>query len=217
MKKLIKKNYKFILGMIIGLIWSSGIAYAATILFDSDEVSYDNTTSGLSATNVQSALDELYVESTSYQLFETRVSTLESQIYPVGSIYISTTKTTASAVASLFGGTWVSFGTGRTLVGVDTSDTSFDTVEETGGEKTHTLTYSEIPQHNHYLRMNGLGTTKRVTYNTANCPANGASCAGISLAGSGYDVLIVDGGNPGGGAHNNLQPYITVYMYKRTA
>ena len=106
MKKVIKKNYKFILGVIIGLIWSSGIAYAATILFESSEVSYDNTTSGLSATNVQSALDELYVESTTYQLFESRVSSIESKLYPVGSYY-ETSDSSLNPNTS-FGGTWAS-------------------------------------------------------------------------------------------------------------
>ena len=123
MKKFIKTNIRIILGFALGLVWSSGIAYAATILFDSYEVSYDNTTSGLNATNVQSALDELYVESTSYQLFESRVSTLESQIYPVGSVYISTTITSASDVGALLGGTWEAISQGRVLIGAGTNGT----------------------------------------------------------------------------------------------
>ena len=71
------------------------------------------------------------------------------QVYPVGSIYITTTEDTVAKVQAKFGGTWVAYASGRTLVGVDTNDTSFDTIEETGGEKTHTLTTSEMPSHTH--------------------------------------------------------------------
>lgn len=57
-KEKTKSNIKFIIGLIVGLTLTGG-AYAATILFDSEEVSYDNTTSGLTSTNVQDALTEL--------------------------------------------------------------------------------------------------------------------------------------------------------------
>ena len=178
MKRVIKKNYKFILGIVIRLIWSSGIAYAATILFDSDEVSYDNTTSNLQSTNVQDALDELYIESTSYQLFESRVSTLESQIYPVGSVYISTTKSTAAQVKALFGGTWEAIGQGRVLIGAGTgtdelgnsmtftagstggsttagNSSGTQTITNPLGEYTHQLNTNEMPSHTHtYNRSN---------------------------------------------------------------
>ena len=60
--------------------------------------------------------------------------------YPVGSIYISVASTSP---ATLFGGTWVAFGAGRVLVGINSGDADFDTVEETRGEKTHTLTAAE--------------------------------------------------------------------------
>jgi len=79
------------------------------------------------------------------------------RIYPVGSIYISVSNTNPS---TLFGGTWVSFGSGRSLVGIDTSNTNFDIVEETGGATSisytpsgtvgnHTLTVDELPSHTH--------------------------------------------------------------------
>ena len=50
-------------------------------------------------------------------------------------------------------GTWTAFGTGRTIVGVDSSDTDFDAVRETGGSKTHTLTIAELPAHTHQLGL----------------------------------------------------------------
>ena len=73
---------------------------------------------------------------------ENQLKALTDAVYPVGSIYISVKSTNPS---SFFGGTWTAFGTGRTLVGINTSDTNFDTVEKTGGTATHTLTTTEMP------------------------------------------------------------------------
>lgn len=127
-----------------------------------------------------------------------------SAIYPVGSIYMSATMSTAAQVQAAFGGTWVAWGAGRVPVGVDTTQTEFDTVEETGGEKTHTLTIAEMPSHAHKVH------------------------AGWGAGSMGNNYFRVDSNNPrsqwddtfptgGDQAHNNLQPYITCYMYKRTA
>jgi hypothetical protein len=120
-------------------------------------------------------------------------------VYPVGSIYISTVPTNPG---TLFGvGTWVAFGAGRTLVGLDAGQTEFDTVEETGGEKTHTLTVAEMPVHSHaeWGNVSNAGQA-----GTGVGPNTGAKNQPTENAG-------------GGGAHNNLQPYIVVYMWKRTA
>jgi microcystin-dependent protein len=108
--------------------------------------------------------------------------------------------------ATLLGlGTWVAFGAGRVLVGRDAGDADFDTAEETGGEKTHTLTEAEIPSHAH----------------AENAPASasgGALKLGIDSNASGSQAAGLNtGAAGGGGAHNNLQPYIVVYMWKRTA
>ena len=73
------------------------------------------------------------------------LSSLWDQIYPVGSIYITANATNPSV---LFGGTWEQL-KGKFLVGVDSSDTDFETSGKTGGEKTHTLTVDEIPSHTH--------------------------------------------------------------------
>lgn len=67
-------------------------------------------------------------------------------VYPVGSIYISINSNNPS---SFFGGTWVAFGSGKTLVGLDGSQTEFNVVEKIGGSKTHTLSVPEMPQHTH--------------------------------------------------------------------
>ena len=80
-----------------------------------------------------------------------RLHMLET-IYPVGSIYINAGVATNPGTLLGFG-TWTAFGTGRTIVGVDSSDTDFDTVRETGGAKTHQLTISELPAHTHNVTM----------------------------------------------------------------
>lgn len=122
--------------------------------------------------------------------------------YPVGSIYMSATMSSASQVEAAFGGTWVAWGAGKVPVGVDTSDTDFNTVEKTGGEKTHTLTIAEMPKHTHLQQLGGMLTTTN-------------SAPGECVVGKSNNINVSPTG--GDGAHNNLQPYITCYMYKRTA
>ena len=124
--------------------------------------------------------------------------------YPVGSIYMNAAVATNPGTLLGFG-TWVAFGAGKVPVGIDSSDTDFDAAEETGGAKTHTLTTSEIPSHTH-------------TYSES---SNGPAAQGV---GGGYNPATAVGrqeansGSTGGGqTHNNLQPYIVVYMWKRTA
>lgn len=131
-------------------------------------------------------------------------------LYPVGSIYMSATMSTVEQVQAAFGGTWTKWGAGRVPVGVDTSQTEFDTVEETGGEKTHQLTVAEMPSHNHNVRAGFEGgRNDQLGYNHSF-----GSPAGYRSGGDGGNFIEDKGGNA---AHNNLQPYITCYMYKRTA
>ena len=123
-------------------------------------------------------------------------------IYPVGSIYISTSSTNPGTTFNR--GTWEAFATGRTLVGIDTSQSEFDTVEETGGAKTHTLSINEMPSHNHgftIYRTNGVAQAAVPGKASDADTPNGASTTSEG----------------GGQAHNNLQPYIVTYMWKRTA
>lgn len=124
-------------------------------------------------------------------------------MHPVGSIYMSVDSTNP---AQVFGfGTWVAWGAGRVPVGVDTNQTEFDTVEETGGEKTHTLTIEEMPSHNHNTYSAG---------GSSGYPYRIPQADGINSDQNSYCATMPNGG---GQAHNNLQPYITCYMWKRTA
>lgn len=133
----------------------------------------------------------------------THSNTLLNKLWPVGSVYISVSPTNPGT--SMGFGTWVAFATGRTLVGIDTGQTEFDTVEETGGAKTHTLTIPEMPSHTHtFSQQVGVNGNRNFT-------------------GTGFNPMTVDNNSVsinatgGGGAHNNLQPYIVTYMWKRTA
>jgi hypothetical protein len=149
----------------------------------------------------------------------TKLAATLTAVYPVGSIYISVVSTNP---ASVFGfGTWVAFGAGKTLVGLNSTDADFDTAEETGGEKTHQLSTAELAAHGHTqdAHSHGIGAAYRT----------GASSDWWTVNSS--DPYIKDGmgekdtsnatatnQNTGSNtAHNNLQPYIVVYMFKRTA
>lgn len=188
-------------------------------------------------------------------------SSLLDLVHPVGSIYMSVNNTNPG---TLFGGTWVAWGSGRVPVGVNASDADFNTVEKQAGAKTVTLTkeQSGLPAHSHgftqptvsggavtngitggehyhgvrstapsqriwfattitdsrYRALETSGTpsitdnsvysTKPQTH-THNLPAHTHSVSG--------GAVQTNNGANANQAHNNLQPYITCYMWKRTA
>lgn len=123
-------------------------------------------------------------------------------LYPVGTIYTSVSNANPGLT---MGGTWELFGAGKTLVGVDTTDTDFNASEKTGGEKTHTLTIDEMPSHNHNKLKLRWGTA---------AGANAVYGSNGSGSGSDRDSESYEGG---GLPHNNLPPYITVYFWKRVS
>jgi len=124
-------------------------------------------------------------------------------VYPVGSIYINAAVTTNPATLLGFG-TWTAFGTGRVIVGYNASDTDFDALQETGGAKTHTLTTAEMPSHTHTSSLRGNGEDE--LQNIPSASDNTDPSLTMTTAATG-----------GGGAHNNVQPYIVAYMWRRTA
>ena len=147
---------------------------------------------------------------------------LLAYIYPVGSIKMTADNTNPSTYLV---GTWVAWGAGKVPVGVDTTDTDFATVEKTGGEKEHILTTNEMPSHEHTTMydyygntyLNGglvkmSGTPSFETEKSSNCYIVSRSGADLT------DHYVATTGSQGSGrGHNNLQPYITCYMWKRTA
>lgn len=155
-----------------------------------------------SAGDIATMLNDIERELEELKTTQLRV---REELFPVGSIYMSTTMSTVSQVQSAFGGSWVSWGSGRVPVGVNTSDSSFNTVEKTGGEKTHTLTVSEMPAHTHSLVV-----PPRYSWEYG----SGGAMYGQNSSTSAENPQNT-GSTGGDGAHNNLQPYITCYMYKR--
>ena len=247
MKKIGKNAKLYLIGMIIGGITLGLTTVVADTIINSTNVSYKTST-------VKAALDDLY---------GLTADDVWQKIYPVGSIYISAVSTSP---ATLFGGTWVEFGKGRTLVGVDTSDTSFNTVEKTGGSKTKTIAVGNLPAHTHGVNINTNSTNHN--HGTINTTNNGAHAHSVLWGSSELHITPATGGskkvleltawkwvekvksgpiltnstgshshsvtinNSGGHTHNvngntgstgngtalNTQdPYITVYMWKRTA
>lgn len=145
------------------------------------------------------------------------VTTLTKQLFllmhPVGCIYMSTSSVSPQIT---FGGSWTRWGNGRVPVGVSSADNDFNTVEKTGGEKTHVLTTQELAEHYHEpaasLPVVMHKQTPTVTETSFSLVYDSTErnqfyedeeCSGMKA-----------GGNQ---AHNNLQPYITCYMWKRTA
>lgn len=117
--------------------------------------------------------------------------------------------------STLFGGTWVAWGSGRVPVGVNTSDINFSTVEKTGGSSTVTLTTEQMPKHEHGLIRYSGEAIYEVDQNTSTSNWT----AYMSYGATTYQKLGQYKTSQVGSssAHNNLQPYITCYMWKRTA
>jgi microcystin-dependent protein len=129
-------------------------------------------------------------------------------VYPVGSIYMSINSTSP---ATLFGGRWEAISQGRTLVGVGTgTDINGDSMtwaaETEGGEYFHTLSIDEMPSHSHSVGLANRGTSSSSGFNWAYGNQYGVY--------GGTEFVIPKGG---GQAHNNIQPFFAVYMWKRTA
>ena len=147
------------------------------------------------------------------------------KVYPVGSIYMSTVSTNP---ATLFGfGTWEAMPAGRVLLaqGKSSWGTTYN-AGSTGGEATHQLTVGELPSHNHSGSTNTTGehthtfaVTSEENSNDSNKPTVGYNNAGTyttSSAGNHSHTVTIN--NTGSNtAHNNMMPYISVYMWKRTA
>ena len=252
----------------------------------STKIGYSDN-SNLGADNVQAAIDGTCTKFSS-QLTnlknEVKTETI-NEMYPVGSIYITTLISTASELEKTLGvGTWESYASGKTLVGVGTGTDSNSVsktfkVNETGGEYTHNLTTSEIPSHSHSIpslsgtaSSTGSGYSFSHTCKTKTTSSNGDHSHSLYNQVDNYSgaILNVGGGNStvkiyykkdnstktlnagahthsyedcylnklsgveahahtvsttaattgkvgGNEAHNNIQPYLAVYMYKRTS
>lgn len=142
------------------------------------------------------------------------VSQFVEMIYPVGSIYMSAN---ATSPETLFGGTWAQIN-GRFLIGTGTPENNDDGTSpgsynyaagSTGGEATHKLTVNEMPSHNHAINA---------SYSN---PGSSSSNNGKLLAGDNNNGWLWNHATTSysgdGAAHNNMPPYLAVYMWQRTA
>ena len=167
-------------------------------------------------------LSSLYQKIKSYMAVKDDILDI---IYPINSIYMSTNSTSP---ATLFGGTWTRWALGKVLVGQqpDTTEITLDSSEEV------ILTTSQMPSHNHgeisltgnVWNISDQGTSARcnptgiLSKRASNEQVGYCSSEGKNDTLDGFDIDLshthnAEGSNQG---HNNLQPYITCYMWKRT-
>ena len=227
---------------------------ATSYAISANNIGYTDNSS-IGADNVQAAIDGTCTKF-SNQLTNLKKDVI-NEMYPKGSIYITTELTTKKDVEGKFGGTWESYGAGKTLVGIDTSDTSFNTVGKTSGSKlnsttltvanlpshsheysksnstteSHTLTVNEIPSHSHTTGISGtqsFNPSTAISGSGKTAVVSFSQLAGTNTAATGgsqghtHDIKFVSTSTTKVGSGtafttSTLQPYIVVYMWRRTA
>jgi hypothetical protein len=166
------------------------------------------------------------------------ITAVKSALFPVGAIYTAIVSTNPGTLLGF--GTWSAFGAGRVMVGFDSGNALFDTAEETGGNAdaitvshTHTATSTVTDAgHSHGLMgSSSTGTTRGLVEGTNRnvqggdgTPSRGyvqtASTGGENLVETkttGVTVATTNSSTGSSGTNANYQPYITVYIWKRTA
>jgi len=142
------------------------------------------------------------------------ITAAKQALNPIGSLYFNATDGTNPATLLGFG-TWVAFGVGRVLVGLDSGDALFDTAEETGGSKD-----AVVVSHNHGITDSGHNHTTLTNKGTSQQNEGGDAGGGyqgpltVTSSTSTTGISINSAGVSGTNA--NLQPYITAYVWKRT-
>lgn len=233
------KNYKIVVGLIVGMVLSSTYTYAATsYAIESKNISYEDNSS-LGVDNVQAAIDGTCTK------FSTQLTNLKQEVinemYPKGSIYITTELSTPAAVAEKLGGTWVAYGQGRTLVGVGSNGTTTYAANSSGGKSTATLSTTNLPSHAHTIpSLSGTTVATNHTFPLAGSGAYSITPGGITdsvVLGTKYSTDIKGSdyveipslslstvasttttcNNCNGTSFSVQDPYVTVYMYKRVA
>lgn len=134
------------------------------------------------------------------------VNSLANLFFPIKKIVIFNDNDDHS---NYLGFTWERIASGKMLIGIDSTDTDFNTIGKVGGEKTHTLTIDEMPQHNHkisrFINQKGFSTPfndPNTGWGLKNDDVNGVN-----------DIMTTYSG--GGQAHNNMPPYYVVAYWQR--
>lgn len=151
---------------------------------------------------------------------------LKTTIYPIGYI-LTTIDQNYDPNIAISGTTWVRFAEGKTIVGVDTADTDFNTSEKTGGTKSVTLTSSQsgLPAHNHTATQ---AAHSHKLYKSVESGGSQREIRSVEKRKGGWVLNLISSVQPAvtvdnapaqnaASAHTNLQPYVTVFFWKRTA
>ena len=183
-----------------------------------------NASEAFSATTANAGTNTTQVASTAFvtaaNLAQTQITAavINALVYPVGSIYFNAAVATNPATLLGFG-TWQAYGGGRVMVGVHTSGT-FDGLNETGGHETdsHALSIAELPAHGHPYSVTSSSTpTSGSTGGFMTSSHQGSSGPNTGSVSGSTGSQIGGQGSGSAHAHDIVQPYITVYMWKRTA
>ncbi len=169
------------------------------------------------------------------------ITAVKAALFPVGAIYTAVVSTNPGTLLGF--GTWTAFGAGRVMVGFDSGNSLFDTAEETGGSAdavtvshTHTGTTDSNGSHTHFVAAND-GNTGKAYPNTTVTSSNyvssnawdgssesyildgtsGTASIGLTNSNGSHTHTFTTGSTGSSGTNANYQPYITVYMWKRTA
>ena len=174
---------------------------------DKELANYSGNNNNLNSISLASTSENQLISLDDVQeLIDESITEAKLSIYPVGSIYITTNEQNPG---EYIGGTWESYGQGRTLVGAGTGTDSNNvqrvfTINSTGGEYQHKLTTSEMPSHTHGINSAGQA---------------GSTTWGYAIAWDGKASIETSSArisNTGGNQyHNNIQPYIVTYMWRR--
>jgi hypothetical protein len=199
---------------------------AATILSSPALTGTPTAPTASSSTNTTQIATTAFVQSLISSAISSAVASTKEALYPVGSIYTNATSTANPATLLGFG-TWVEFGSGRVLVGQNTGDASFNSLQETGGSKnavvvshTHTATVNDS---GHAHTLNGI-TSRQDTWNeslgsgrVAGENTGGVAAYGGLVNNATTGITVTNSSTGESGTNKNLQPYIVVKMWKRTA
>lgn len=169
-----------------------------------EKANKDDVSNSISDVNTKITTTKTELE----QLISDTALATKKALYPVGSLYINGSRSINPSQLLGFG-TWEQIGQGRTLVGVDTSDNDFKTAGKTGGSKTHTLTVQELAPHSHAQKISATFDdgefSGRADYDVDS----------DHMKAFGQGITTEETG--GGQAFNIMPPYVTVYIWERTA